>query len=183
MLVLEQGRRHTPDHFLAARTGRPVRPADDRNPVTTQLPASLGALRTLFSQATPPIALPAPGDYLVTFVGPAPLTVVAPRAIALGGMPGWQGKRFNSEGRAKNLVDDHNNVSPKEILPMRVSLESSWLDGRPAIVCSYGVDSPVPWRWVRDEFRPLDDRRLLGLTFAGGPWSRVAAAPLLLTRA
>ena len=65
---------------------------------------------------------------------------------------------------------------------MQVKLEPSWLDGRPAIVCSYGADSPVPWRWVRDEFRPLDDRRLIGLTFAGGPWSRVAAAPLLLTR-
>lgn len=65
---------------------------------------------------------------------------------------------------------------------MQVKLEPSWLDGRPAIVCSYGADSPVPWRWVRDEFRPLDDRRLIGLTFAGGPWSRVAAAPLLLSR-
>lgn len=40
----------------------------------------------------------------------------------------------------------------------------------------------APRRRVRDEFRPLDDRRLIGLTFAGGPWSRVAAAPLLLSR-
>lgn len=155
--------------------------------MTTSLPTSLGALRTLFSQATPPAALPAPGDYLVTFLGPAPLKVVAPRAIALGGMPGWKGKRFGAEGTAKNLVDDNDNVtgggSLKEILPMRVSLEDSWLDGRPVIVCAYGNDSPVPWRWVRDEFRPLDDRRLIGLTFAGGAWSKVAAAPLLLTRA
>lgn len=151
--------------------------------MTTSLPTSLGALRTLFAQATPPTELPAAGDYLVTFVGPAPLKVVAPRAIALGGMPGWQGKRFLSDGRATNLVDDDNSGTPEEILPMRVSLEPSWLDGRPVIVCSYGADSPVLWRWVRDEFRALDDRRLLGLTFAGGPWSRPLAAPLLLTRA
>ena len=82
-----------------------------------------------------------------------------------------------------NLVDDDEGRPPRETLPMRVTLESSWLDGGQVIVCSYGASSPVPWRWVRDEFRPLDDRRLIGLTFAGGPWSRVAAAPLLLTRA
>ena len=151
------------------------------HPVTSSLPTSTGALRALFSRATPPVARPHAGDYLVTFIGPAPLTVVAPRAIALGGMPGWRGKRFDGAGGATNLVDDDNGAH-REIFPMQVKLEPSWLDGRPAIVCSYGADSPVPWRWVRDEFRPLDDRRLIGLTFAGGPWSRVAAAPLLLSR-
>lgn len=150
--------------------------------MTPQLPTSLGALRSLFSQATPPTGMPAAGDYLVTFVGPALLKVVAPRAIALGGMPDWQGKRFDSTGGAKNLVDDDKTSSHREIMPMQVALEPSWLDGRPVIVCSYGAASPVPWRWVRDEFRPLDDRQLLGLTFVGGPWSKVAAAPLLLTR-
>lgn len=157
--------------------------------MTTALPTSLGALRGLFTQAGAPTALPAAGDYLVDFIGPAPLKVVAPRAIALGGMPGWRGKRFAANGTAVNLVDDDNDDNDdeagahREILPMRVTLENSWLDGRPAIVCSYGTDGPVPWRWVRDEFRMLDDRRLLGLTFAGGPWSKAAAAPLLLTRA
>ncbi|MHC3002507.1 hypothetical protein [Gordonia metallireducens] len=57
------------------------------------------------------------------------------------------------------------------------------LDGQPVIVCPYGQVGPVPWRWVRDEFRALDDRRLLGLTFVGGRWSAPLAAPLLLTRA
>ena len=151
--------------------------------MTAALPTSLGRLRALFSQAAPPTDPPAPGDYLVTFLGPAPLRVVAPRAIALGGMPGWQGKRFAPGGGAMNLVDDDEGRPPRETLPMRVPLESSWFDGGQVIVCSYGASSPVPWRWVRDEFRPLDDRRLIGLTFAGGPWSRVAAAPLLLTRA
>lgn len=161
--------------------------------MTPTLPTSLGQPRTLFSQATPPIALPDAGDYLVTFIGPAPLTVIAPRAIALGGMPGWRGKRFGASGTAINLVDtgagsekksDDDNASATlhETLPMRLSIEDSWLDGRPVIVCSYGADSPVPWRWVRDEFRPLDDRRLIGLTFVGGRWSAPLAAPLLLTR-
>lgn len=150
---------------------------------TTALPSSLGALRALFSRAAAPTDPPSPGDYLVTFVGPAALTAVAPRAIALGGMPGWQGKRFYSGGSAMNLADDDEGRPPREILPMRVTLEDSWLDGRRTIVCSYGAGGPLPWRWVRDEFRPLDEQRLIGLTFAGGPWSRRLAAPLLLTRA
>ncbi|MDV8001382.1 hypothetical protein [Rhodococcus sp. IEGM 1408] len=148
---------------------------------TQPLPTTLGALRTLFTQATPATNLPEPGDYRISFIGPAALRVAAPRAIALGGMPGWQGKRFGDGGTAVNLLDDGNG-SNREALPMRVTLERSWLDGLPTIVCSYGSDGPVPWRWVRDEFRALDDRRLLGLTFVGGPWSKVAAAPLLLTR-
>lgn len=148
---------------------------------TSPLPSSLSALRTLFAQATPPADLPAPGDYRITFVGPAPLKLAAPRTIGLGGMPGWQGKRFAADGTAVNMLDDGRGGT-REALPMRVTLEPSWLDGRPVIVCSYGAGSPVPWRWVRDEFRPLDDLRLIGLTFAGGPWSRALAAPLLLTR-
>ncbi|MEO9328034.1 hypothetical protein [Gordonia aurantiaca] len=148
------------------------------------MPTSLGSLRTLFSETAPPASLPEPGDYLVTYVGPAPLRVVAPRAIALGGMPHWRGKRFGPAGDAVNLVaDDAVDGALREVMPMQVTLEASWRDGRPAIVCSYGQGGPVPWRWVRDEFRALDDRRLLGLTFAGGRWSAPLAAPLLLTRA
>ncbi len=150
--------------------------------MTTELPKSLGHLRTLFSETPPPTALPAPGDYLISFVGPAPLKAAAPRAIALGGMRGWRGKRFAAGGGATNLVDDADG-SLREVMPMVVTLEPSWLDDRPVIVCSYGQGGPVPWRWVRDEFRALDDRRLLGLTFAGGRWSAPLAAPLLLTRA
>ncbi len=150
--------------------------------MTTTLPTSLGRLRTLFSGAPPPTTLPAPGDYLITFVGPAPLKAVAPRAIALGGMRGWRGKRFATGGDAVNLVDDADG-SLRELMPMQVTIEPSWLDGRPVIVCSYGQDGPMPWRWVRDEFRALDDHRLLGLTFAGSRWSAPLAAPLLLTRA
>lgn len=160
----------------------PTGPAPASPLPDSPLPASLGALRGLFSRAPAPAGPPEPGDYLVSFIGPGPLRAVAPRAIALGGMPGWRGKRIAADGTAVNLLDDGRGAL-REALPMRVAVETSWSDGRPTIVCSYGSDGPVPWRWVRDEFRALDDRRLLGLTFVGGPWSRIAAAPLLLTRA
>lgn len=156
-------------------------PSSTQPTPTSPLPTSLGALRALFAKATPPAGMPSPGDYRITFVGPAPLKVAAPRAIGWGGMPGWQGKRFAADGTAVNMLDDGRGGT-REALPMRVALEPSWLDGRPTIVCSYGYDGPIPWRWVRDEFRALDGRRLLGLTFVGGPWSKPLAAPLLLTR-
>lgn len=160
--------------------------------MNNDLPRSLGALRRLFRQSPPATSLPSPGDYLVTFVGPTVLRVAAPRAIAIGGMPGWRGKRFADGGTALNLVERHRGNDHDDddgagalqtTMPMQVTVEDSWLDGRPAIVCAYGAAGPVPWRWVRDEFRPLDDSRLIGLTLAGGPWSRVVAAPLLLSRA
>ncbi|WP_459547885.1 hypothetical protein [Nocardia sp. X0981] len=146
------------------------------------LPRSLTELRAVFG------SLPADGeltgDYRAEFIGPRPLHTAAPRAIALGGMPRWHGKRFAGDGTAVNLLRASAAADAPllERLPMGVDTEPSWLDGQPAIVVSYGADGPIPWRWVRDEFRFLDARTLLGLTFAGGRWSRRAAAPFLLIR-
>ncbi|MEU5840721.1 hypothetical protein [Rhodococcus sp. NPDC047139] len=144
------------------------------------LPRSVRGLRERFRELHAE-ALPAAGTYRAVFVGPALLRVAAPRAIALGGMPRWYGKRFSGDGSAVNLREDAPGVL-REVLPMRVAIAPSWLDGRPAIVVSYGADAPVPWRWVRDEFRPADERTLLGLTFAGTPASRAAASPFTLVR-
>ncbi|MFZ2174330.1 MAG: hypothetical protein WAW17_09885 [Rhodococcus sp. (in: high G+C Gram-positive bacteria)] len=121
------------------------------------------------------------GMHEAVFVGPRFLRLVAPRAIALGGMPGWYGKRFDAAGEGVNLLRESDG-SLRETLPMRVRLDASWLDGRPALVVSYGSGAPVPWRWVRDEFRVLDDRTLLALTFAISPRSRVLASPFTLIR-
>jgi len=147
---------------------------------TGALPRSIRGLQERF-RTLDADALPAAGTYRAVFVGPAALRAAAPRAIALGGMPRWYGKRFADDGSAVNLLADTNGTL-REVLPMRVALEPSWLDGRPAIVVSYGSDGPVPWRWVRDEFRPVDDGPLLGLTFVATPASRVAASPFTLVR-
>ncbi|UYP19689.1 hypothetical protein OED52_03760 [Rhodococcus sp. Z13] len=144
------------------------------------LPGSLRGLRALFRSLPAAGAPPVPGAYRVTFVGPAALRIAAPRVIALGGMPNWYGKRFDPDGTAVNLLGE--GAALREVLPMCVAAEASWLDGRPATVVSYGADGPVPWRWVRDEFRPLDASTLLGLTFAVAPASRVLASPFVLVR-
>lgn len=176
---------------FAARRARTRTPTDvDRtnhgdtssttpNNALPELPSSLRGLRDRF-RALRGDSLPAAGTYRVNFVGPAVIRALAPRAIALGGMPRWHGKRFAADGTAVNVLDQDGGAL-REVLPMRVATESSWLDGRPAIVVSYGADGPVPWRWVRDEFRLLDDRTLLGLTFVASPASRIAAAPFVLT--
>ncbi len=121
------------------------------------------------------------GTHEAVFVGPAPLRAVAPRAIALGGMPQWYGKRFApGEGvlHGVNLVRG----GAEETLPMTATVDASWLDGRPALVVSYAADAPVPWRWVRDEFRVADAGTLLGLTFTFSPRLRALAAPFTLER-
>lgn len=144
------------------------------------LPGSLRGLRERF-RSLPSDTAVAPGTYRAVFVGPAPLRFAAPRAIALGGMPRWYGKRVAADGTAVNLLGTPDGAL-REHLPIVVATEPSWLDGRPAVVVSYGYDAPIPWRWVRDEFRALDERTLLGLTFAVAPVSRVLASPFVLVR-
>src|SRR5690606_26951132 len=95
---------------------------------------------------------PITGSYRAEFVGPRPLRFAAPRAIALGGMRRWHGKRFAGDGTAINVLrSPGDEASLVERLPMTVATEPSWLDGQPAIAVSYGSGGPTPWRWVRDE--------------------------------
>lgn len=141
------------------------------------LPGSLSGLRAEFAaaQAHPP----APGDHHASFVGPKVLRAAAPRAIALGGMPRWLGKRFFDDGTAVNLLGGD---PVREHMTMTVTTQPSWWDGRPAVVVDYGKNGRIPWRWVRDEFRSLDDDHLIGLTFLFTPALKVLAMPFVLTR-
>jgi hypothetical protein len=150
------------------------------------LPARRGALIARFR------ALPAPaldqlaGTHEAVFVGPAPLRVAAPRSIALAGMPRWYGKRFGPGPDDATLAGVNLLRRPgggfEERHPMTATVESSWLDGAPALVVSYGAGGPIPWRWVRDEFRPAGDGTLLGLTFTCSAALRALAAPFVLER-
>lgn len=65
---------------------------------------------------------------------------------------------------------------------MRVELASSWLDGKPVIVCRYGADAAWPWRRVRDEFRVLSETTWLGMALIDLPGLRRVGWPFLLTR-
>ncbi|WP_280501306.1 hypothetical protein, partial [Nocardia farcinica] len=147
------------------------------NASSHDLPRSLSQLRGLFA-GLPAGDRPVTGTYRAEFAGPAPLRVAAPRAIALGGMRRWHGKRFAGDGTAVSVLRSPDGGGLVEHLPMTVATESSWLDGQPAIVVSYGSEGPIPWRWVRDEFRVQDEHTQQRLTFVGGPGSRVGPAPV-----
>lgn len=152
-----------------------------------ELPAGRGALVARFR------ALPAPaldqlaGTHEAVFVGPVPLRFAAPRSIALAGMPRWYGKRFEPGAESGtlagvNLLRRRDGRGFEERHPMTATVAPSWLDGAPALVVSYGERGPIPWRWVRDEFRPAGEGTLLGLTFMVSPALRALAAPFVLER-
>lgn len=120
------------------------------------------------------------GSHRAVFAGPAPQRVAAPLAIALAGLPRWHGKRF-LKGEREGELAGHNLVrgdggTLREVVPMTARVEASWLDGKPALVVAYGPGTKRPLRWLRDEFRPLDDGVLLALTFIASPRLRALAA-------
>ena len=138
---------------------------------------SLSAWRARFLALPVPQPTSIPGFRRVAFVGPFWLRGSAPTAIGLGGLPGWLGKRFSSETQAINVLK-----GGAERLPMQVELTTSWLDGKPVLVCRYGPEAPFPWRRVRDEFRVLSDRTWLGMTLIDLPGLRRTGWPFLLIR-
>jgi len=147
------------------------------------LPRSPLAIKRLWK------ALPAPGEealegtHRAIFVGPAPLRALAPRGLAVLGLPGWYGKRFQygEDGlTGVNLLEQDGAM--REYLEMRVAVEPSCQDGAPALVVTYPSDAPLPWREVRDEFRLLGPGELLGMTVVDRPGGRALGTPFLLRR-
>ncbi len=145
------------------------------------LPSSPAALRKLWG------ALPAPepemlaGSHRAVFVGPAPSRSLAPAALALAGLPGWYGKRFELEGEhltGMNLLEKEGELV--EYLAMRAELQPSALDGAPVLVSTYPEEAPLPWRHVRDEFRLVEPGLLLGMAVFDRPAARHIGLPFAL---
>lgn len=124
------------------------------------------------------------GDLRAEFV--APLRHVAPVGLGLVGLPRWHGKRFTSSGPGElagiNLVRARHGAGLEERLPMRVVLGVGLADGRPAVVVTYPVHGPRPWRWVRDELRVGNDGVLVGMSYVDRPLLRRGGLPFLLHR-
>lgn len=138
--------------------------------------APLRAWRERFRTLSPPAPEQLTGFHRARFVGPGWLRHSAPVAIALGGLAGWQGKRFLGAGQATNVT------ATGERLPLHVALDASWLDGRPAWRLDYGAAAPLPWRRVRDEVRELAPGCWLGMTLVDLPGLRRIGWPFLLVR-
>jgi hypothetical protein len=120
------------------------------------------------------------GNWYAGFIGPWWLRATAGPGIALGGMPGWAGKRFDTPQTAVNLLGPRTGL--REVLPMRCAEQPSWYDGQPCTALSYERRARIPWRWVRDELRQLDENLWLCLTFIDLPLLRRLPCPFVLVR-
>ena len=116
------------------------------------------------------------GTFDGEFVGPRPLRAAFSGGLALFGMRGWHGKRFDTP------TDGVNRLSGGTGFPMHATIAPSYADGRAAVVATYGDRERPPFRWLRDEFREYDGETLLGLSFVDAPVVRRVGIPFLLHR-
>lgn len=142
--------------------------------------ASLAELRRRFGEGRVPGDAQRSGFWRARFIGPWWLRLTGRPSVALAGLRGWQGKRFLTPERATNILRRADGEI--EHLAMRCAIVTTDLDGQPVAALTYGASGPVPWRWVTDELRALDDRTLLGMTRINLPGLRGLAFPFLLER-
>ncbi len=120
------------------------------------------------------------GSWRAELVGPWWLReFLAPVNLRLCGFRGWVGKRFDGRSGA-NLA--RRGPLLREFAPFSLKLEASRLDGKPALILRYAGDLSFPLPRMRDEFRQLNARSLLGLSYTDLPGIRKLGLPFLLHR-
>ena len=120
------------------------------------------------------------GVYKGTYVGPAWLKAAAPPSMVVSGLGGWWGKDFMSGGKTYNLVQRKGEI--KRVIPMRLAVINSRLDGAPALALIYDKQNPFPWPYIVDELRPLDEAALLGMMYLNVNALPKIAFPFLLQK-
>jgi hypothetical protein len=142
--------------------------------------ASIDELKTLFSTLPAPDATMRHGFFRASFVGPLWIRKLGRPSLAVSGLPGWQGKRFLSADTATNILKKRD--AAVQALSMTVVEGISQVDGKSGVALYYGADAPMPWRWVRDELRAVNEHTLLGITVINLPIIRHFGFPFLLKR-
>jgi len=118
--------------------------------------------------------------YRAEFIGPLWLRITAGPALSLTGLRGWWGKEFVESTIAYNLVATDSGRIPK--LQMAIGMAPSPFDGKRTVQLTYSFDAPIPWRYVTDELRWLDERRILAMTYVNRPLFYRIAFPFLLSQ-
>lgn len=147
--------------------------------------ASISELKKLFSSLQAPAPEMRHGFFRASFIGPFWLRATGRPSVEISGLPGWQGKKFLNAHDATNVLKKKDGLV--EALAMRVTPGLSKVDGQPGVALHYvpdanGKPAPIPWRFVRDELRAVDENTLLGFTVIDLPVLRLMAFPFLLTR-
>lgn len=140
----------------------------------------ISKLKALFSTLQAPTADMCSGFYRAEFIGPWWLRLIAGPSVALSGLPGWQGKQFLTSATATNVLRKKGKTT--HALSMRAVSGASQVDGKHGVALHYGIDAPVPWRWIRDEIRVVDAQRILGMTVIKLPVLWRLSFPFLLVR-
>lgn len=142
--------------------------------------ASLIEIRKIFQQLSPPDEAFRVGFFRASFIGPWWLRKTASPSLSLTGLPNWQGKQFKDPHTATNILKTSAGLTEKYL--MACLQGSSKLDGKMSVYLDYGVNAPMPWRWVCDELRILDEQTLLCMTIIDLPILRHFPMPFLLSR-
>jgi len=144
------------------------------------LTASLKHIKSTFCTLKPVDEHLRYGFFRASFIGPWWLRHSAMPSIALSGLRGWQGKKFFDALNATNILKSKNGTVEK--LQMSCQRVHSLVDGQQSIALQYGLKAPLPWRWVVDELRVLDDDTFLCMTVIDLPLLRNFSFPFLLRR-
>lgn len=134
----------------------------------------------LFQHASLPTANQRTGFWRARFVGPLWLRVGGMPSCYVSGLWGWLGKKFLTADSATNVLQRGD--STIDALSMKAEECVSEMDGKPVIALTYGMSGPVPWRWVTDELRAIDEHTLLGMTRVNLPLIRHFVFPFILER-
>ena len=132
--------------------------------------------RELYATLDPPESLA--GVWRGKPVGPGWFVTQAGPSLALGGLGGWWGKEFDGQGGIDNLLEREGTF--RRALPGRVQEARSLVDGRSCLRIEYPEGSPLPWRWMVDELRQVDERELLGMMVLNVGWLPHLALPFSL---
>lgn len=142
--------------------------------------SSIRQIRSVYSQLPSANQKERIGDYRAQFIGPWWLRKSAAPSLVLSGLPGWVGKRFIDNNNATNiLLLDGERIEKFE---MRCIEQFSFVDHKPTIALNYGNTAPIPWRWIVDELRQLDENTMLCMTIINLPFLKNFSFPFLLSR-
>jgi hypothetical protein len=139
-------------------------------------------LRGRFGQLPAPDLGAVAGRHAGTFPRPRAYELACLYGMAATGLAGWRGKRFDAPAAGASEVHGVNLVRDGEAKPMVARIAASLTDGRPALVCTYRPQEALPYRRIRDELRPWDERTLLGLAFLDLAGLRRIGFPFVLRR-
>jgi hypothetical protein len=137
---------------------------------------SFRTYREQFALLNPPEALA--GLWQGEPVGPGWYRALAGPSLAIGGLGGWWGKEFDGQGGIDNLLERDGAL--RRTLRGEVRRAESLVDGRPCLRIVYPKGSRLPWTWIVDELRQVEEGELLGMMVLNISWLPHLAFPFTL---